>query len=462
LRKYIATRASVPDRFAPFAFFRKLKIARKMLVGYLTMALVTVAVVVYALVSLQRINNLNETIVKVDIVIQGAADKMVDSLLAQDAYEKRFLLLGTEDMVNLFWKRGKEYAAWLESLHGLPGQSGLDIGTIDNLSRDYTRLFQKEIELFREKKVALARGISNRELKATLEDLTRRLRSAAAYAKRSQDGKMQQIAGLGRTAFATTASLCALGVLVGAIAAFLVTRHISSSVSRLTDATSHFAQGDFTWDPQITSEDEIGRLSLAFRSMGQRLKKLEEMSLDASPLTRLPGGIAIERALQKRIDSRLPLAFCLMDLSNFKAFNDHYGYANGSEVIKKTAGIIEASVASRGTRNDFIGHVGGDDFVVITTPGAMHEVAGAIISEFDRQVPEFYSREDQERRYILGTTRQGATVRFPLMTISIAIVTNERRKLSNPAEVSEIAAEVKNKAKKQPRSSYLIDKRGTK
>lgn len=112
-----------------------------MLVGYSIMALLTVAVVTYALFSLQRINNLNETIVRVDIVIREAADKMIDSLLAQDAYEKRFLVLGTEDMVNLFWKRGKEFAAWREALRGLPGQDLPPLRVIDDLNRSYTSLF---------------------------------------------------------------------------------------------------------------------------------------------------------------------------------------------------------------------------------------------------------------------------------------------------------------------------------
>ncbi len=84
-----------------------------------------------------------------------------------------------------------------------------------------------------------------------------------------------------------------------------------------------------------------GAFPMAFLAMGKRLRKLEEMYLDASPLTRLPGGIAIENVLKKRIDSSQPIAFCVLDLDNFKAFNDRYGYANGSEVIKETAKIIE-------------------------------------------------------------------------------------------------------------------------
>jgi diguanylate cyclase (GGDEF)-like protein len=193
--------------------------------------------------------------------------------------------------------------------------------------------------------------------------------------------------------------------------------------------------------------------------MGKRLRKLEEMYLDASPLTRLPGGIAIENVLKKRIDSGQPLAFCVLDLDNFKAFNDRYGYANGSEVIKETARIVENAVKLKGSSEDFIGHVGGDDFVVITTPDYMRDVSTEIIDQFDRRIPEFYDLVDRERGHILGKTRQGVEMQFPIMTISIAIVTNERRKLTNALEASEIAAELKDYAKTIPKSVFVVDKR---
>ena len=163
--------------------------------------------------------------------------------------------------------------------------------------------------------------------------------------------------------------------------------------------------------------------------------------------------------LKKRIDSNHPLAFCVLDLDNFKAFNDRYGYANGSEVIKETAKIIEGVVKAKGTPDDFIGHVGGDDFVVITMPNDMLDISREIITQFDQRIPKFYDPVDQKQGYILGKTRQGIEMQFPIMTISIAIVTNEHRKLTNPLEASEIAAELKDYAKTIPKSVYVVDKR---
>ena len=195
--------------------------------------------------------------------------------------------------------------------------------------------------------------------------------------------------------------------------------------------------------------------------MGQRLGKLEEMYLDASPLTRLPGGLAIENVLERRLESRHSFAFCVLDLDNFKAFNDHYGYAHGNDVIKETARIIEDAVKAKGSPEDFVGHIGGDDFVVITTPATMREISTEIIKQFDGRIPDFYDKEEREKGFIFGKTRYGEAMRFPLMTISIAIVTNQQHKFSNALEASELAAELKDYAKTIARSVYVVDKRRT-
>ena len=272
---------------------------------------------------------------------------------------------------------------------------------------------------------------------------------------------MKSMSQISSSAFATTAILCVLSIALGVLAGMVVTHHISSSIHKLTEATTQISEGNFKYDPRITTKDEIGNLSAAFLAMGKRLLKLEEMYLDASPLTRLPGGIAIENALKRRLESGEPIAFCVIDLDNFKSFNDHYGYAYGNEVIKETAKIIEGAAKTKGTPDDFVGHVGGDDFVVITTPEHMREIGSEIIKRFDDRVPHFYDEEDRKNGFILGRNRQGEEMEFPLMTISIAIVTNEHRTLTNPLEASEIAAELKDYAKTIAQSVYVLDKRRT-
>ncbi len=446
------------EKLVPTKLFARLNIASKMLLGYMTLVLLTVIVVAYALISLQRINSLNSSIVKVDIVVQEASDKMLDALLAQDTFEKRYLILKSDDMRSLFLKRRDEFRTWLASL---PADSGLPVETIDKLHTKYNDLFYREIQFVHTRKIDQAYAISNGELKSVLEDLIDTIRKMSLVSKEAQDRKMKLISSIGGNAFVTTAILCIFSILLGAVAGLIVTHHISSAIHKLKIGTEHISEGNFDFDPKIEIDDEIGNLSQAFIAMGKRLRQLEEMYLDASPLTRLPGGIAIENVLKKRLESGHPIAFCVFDLDNFKAYNDRYGYANGSEVIKETARIIETGVKQKGSPDDFIGHVGGDDFVVVTTPQYMREISAEIISQFDKSIPNFYDPEDRRRGHILGKTRQGVEMEFPIMTISIAIVTNERRKLTNPLEASEIAAELKDYAKTIPKSVFVIDKRRT-
>jgi GGDEF domain-containing protein/CHASE3 domain sensor protein len=443
----------------PSRLFSRLSIASKMLLGYMTLVALTGIVVAYALFSLQRINSLNRSIVKVDIMVKETSDKMLDSLLSQDVYEKRFLILKSREMSSLFKKRGQEFDTWLHILKNLPEESNLPLKEIDQLHARYTDLFTLEARLIRDNDMEKANTVSNSESKKTLDALIGTLRTVSDDAKAARDNKMNQISAIGDEAFLTTALLCLFSIIAGAIAGLVVTHHISSSIHKLKIATAYIAEGDFAYDPQIRTGDEIGGLSEAFLAMGKRLKKLEEMYLDASPLTRLPGGIAIENVLKKRLESKQSLAFCVLDIDNFKAFNDRYGYANGSEVIKETAKIIENAVKKKGGADDFIGHVGGDDFVVITTPGNMRDISSQITVDFDKQIPLFYEPADRERGSIKGKTRQGVEMEFPLMTISIAIVTNDRRELTNPLEASEIAAELKDYAKTIPGSVFVVDKR---
>ena len=329
------------DKLVPTWLFARLNIANKMLLGYMTLVILTVIVVAYALISLQRINTLNRGIVKVDIMVEEASDKMLDALLGQDMYEKRFLILKSKDMIDLFAAREKEFNTSFSMLKGLPNASSLPLDKLEKLYRKYTDLFAKEIQLIRSKKVEQAYAVSNHELRRVIDKLIETLKVTSATAREDQDSKMKLISAIGGSAFQTTAVLCLISIIAGALAVLVVTHHISSSLNKLKEATERIAEGNFDYDPKITTIDEIGNLSEAFLAMGKRLKKLEEMYLDASPLTRLPGGIAIETVLKKRIDSKQPIAFCVLDLDNFKAFNDRYGYANGSEVIKETAKIID-------------------------------------------------------------------------------------------------------------------------
>jgi GGDEF domain-containing protein len=193
--------------------------------------------------------------------------------------------------------------------------------------------------------------------------------------------------------------------------------------------------------------------------MSRRLKELEEIRLDANPLTRLPGNVAIERALLVRLQDSKPFAFSLIDIDNFKPFGDYYGYARGSGVLKRVAEILVFSVRAAGDPSDFVGHIGGDDFVIISVPERIDALCQKIISEFDAQVPLFYDEEDRRRGFILARDRRDVEQQYPIMTISIAVVTNQMRAITSPVQVAQVAAQLKQYAKTFPRSVYIIDQR---
>jgi diguanylate cyclase (GGDEF)-like protein len=189
--------------------------------------------------------------------------------------------------------------------------------------------------------------------------------------------------------------------------------------------------------------------------------KIRRVEVDSSlsPLTRLPGNLAIEAELRRRIDSGEPFAVIYLDLDNFKAFNDVYGFTHGDEAIVLLARVTVDVVRRRGTPNDFVGHIGGDDFIAVTLSERSEEIAKEIIAEFDRDIRNLYSAKDLRAGYIETRDRRGALNRFPIMTISMAIVSNDRSQLNNYAQVGEAAAELKRYAKSIAGSVYVKDKR---
>ncbi len=179
----------------------------------------------------------------------------------------------------------------------------------------------------------------------------------------------------------------------------------------------------------------------------------------ANPLTGLRGNIEIQAEINSRIARGELFAVLYIDMDNFKAYNDVYGFASGDRAIKLMADILQDNTALFPGVHDFIGHIGGDDFVVITVPEYAEKIAQGIIADFDKKILHLYTKEDIERGTITTTDRRGNSMRFPIMSISIAIVTNEIRKLFSPVQVSEIAAEVKKKAKNIKGSLWVKDMR---
>ncbi|MFH0898849.1 MAG: diguanylate cyclase [bacterium] len=164
-----------------------------------------------------------------------------------------------------------------------------------------------------------------------------------------------------------------------------------------------------------------------------------------NPLTLLPGNAIINNTILKRLSH--PFALMYVDLDNFKTYNDTYGFSMGDQLIKYTATLLSSCIKKYGNNNDFVGHIGGDDFIIITTPEKTQQIAQEICAQFDRNLPEFYK------------IFQGSPNQHPPITLSIAIITNNKKKLTSVSDVAQQAAYVKHHAKKlsHHKSNYIID-----
>ena len=189
---------------------------------------------------------------------------------------------------------------------------------------------------------------------------------------------------------------------------------------------------------------------------------IRRMTTDASlqPLTRLPGNIAIETELRRRLENREAWSVLYIDLDNFKAFNDVYGFVHGDEAIQLLATTLVDAIKTKGTLDDFVGHIGGDDFVIVAGPQHGMAIANEIVETFDRNVRALYHGEDLQRGYIETKDRRGRVQRYPVMTLSIAVVSNSSRTIGSYGQIGEIAAELKAFAKSQNGSTIVTDKRG--
>jgi diguanylate cyclase (GGDEF)-like protein len=178
-----------------------------------------------------------------------------------------------------------------------------------------------------------------------------------------------------------------------------------------------------------------------------------------SPLTGLPGNFRIEDEIQRNIEEDLPFALLYCDLDDFKAYNDHNGFVEGNRVLQATALILQEAVEEYASANGFVGHVGGDDFLVILPPDVADVAAARICERFDQEIAGFYDRKDLERGYVEVEDRQGNLQRFGLIAVSIGVATTDRRKFSHHGEAVHVATEMKQYAKRQRGSSFAVDRR---
>ena len=191
----------------------------------------------------------------------------------------------------------------------------------------------------------------------------------------------------------------------------------------------------------------------------KNLGRLLSINRRISPLTGLPGNVQIHAELKKRISNRENFSVLYLDLDNFKAYNDVYGFLKGDEIIKYTADTIVRCVHNYIHEGAFVGHIGGDDFIAIVPILNCDEICKNIIASFDAHVTKFFTEEDVEKGYIEVANRKGIIEQFPLTSISIGVVEADVGRFANMLEIGEVGAQVKHNAKSVMGSSYFIDRR---
>jgi diguanylate cyclase (GGDEF)-like protein len=203
---------------------------------------------------------------------------------------------------------------------------------------------------------------------------------------------------------------------------------------------------------------DIGSESEALIRLDALLKH-SDRDLYVHPSTRLPGAVEIEAEISRRLSRSQLFAMCYADLDHFKEFNDRYSYYEGDRVIRILAHILHDVVKGLCREEGFVGHIGGDDFIFIVPVSAVAETCSEIVEIFDTLAPLQYSEQDRRAGYFFGKDRRGQLHRVPLMTVSIGVVTNERRHFTHAAQVSALATEMKSYAKTLPGSVYSVDRR---
>lgn len=208
--------------------------------------------------------------------------------------------------------------------------------------------------------------------------------------------------------------------------------------------------------------DEVLDLALDPREAAARLAAVlrrSDRDTDVHPSTRLPGTRAIEAEIGRRLAANEQFAACYADLDHFKEFNDRYGFYHGDQVIRLLARLLHDVVKGLCAADGFVGHIGGDDFLYIVPEQAMTRVCDEVICVFDELAPLQYSEADRRAGYFMGKDRRNQLHRVPLMTLSVGVVTNQRRRFAQAVEVSELATEMKSYAKTLSGSVWTVDRR---
>ncbi len=218
----------------------------------------------------------------------------------------------------------------------------------------------------------------------------------------------------------------------------------------LSTGTGNIIVDDFIVRP-VEEVEMRTRLELALQR--------SSCTLDANPLTRLPGNTSIMQAIERHIQDKSSFAAAYLDIDNFKAFNDKYGFLRGDEALLMTARLLVATIMDFDAPYKFLGHIGGDDFFFIMPENSIEEICKRLVATYDEIVPNFYDDEDREQLGITSKDRMGNFHKFPFMSISIAVTTNTDARFAHYGEVSQALGQLKSLCKAKAGSCYVFDRR---
>jgi diguanylate cyclase (GGDEF)-like protein len=423
----------------------RLTLVQKLIASFTLIGIFLIIAVVYAIMGLGTMHRMVSDIARNDLPAATAALTMRDTMQAQQRAVGRLQIFKQSEYKELYNRQSELFQQTLNMLKQQAG--GADLRELDQAFGAYSDLVGRMLR---------GNNVSDAALKLAAERVEQAIEVTRMEQRKILEDKLAA-AGEREARTSTWALALALsGVTLALLVAALLVYTFSTSINKLQKATHRIAAGDFDHDPHIPPGDEIGALSQDFMRMAVRLKELEQLSLDASPLTRLPGNIAIERSINRRLRDKTSFAMCYLDLDNFKSYNDRYGYIRASEVLKETGEVIYEAVKRLNDPDAFVGHIGGDDFVVIIDARLAKEACQEIITCFDAMIPAYYSAEDRAAGAIAGIDRYGVPRVFPLISMSIAALTCQPGSYASAAEIATAAAAVKDRVKESSGSNYII------
>ena len=432
-------------------------VTKKVVVGYLVIVLFSLSAVGFALLRLHQQTRDTEHLVNVEFRTFELVRDLQQNLLALENIEKQLLILRDPALSELRLNRNIELTRYSLALNHPPlSEHAADlIKLIENYRKSDSQLSE-----------SLFLGDWQQALKIS-NDITVPLRSQllnylADFRQQQQQCINTGLAQLSQhtgEAFQMTVLLSFIGILLSAPVSMMVIFSIHRSVKELKKATQRISAGRFDHHPEIYGNDEFSQLASDFAQMGQKLSELEQLHLDANPLTLLPGNLAIDREVETRISKRQPFCHLYIDLDNFKVYSDRYGYKAGSDVLAKVGELLKQIVGEYGSSQDLVGHIGGDDYVIICSHNSGELLAQKIIDGFTKLVPDFYNAEDRKVGSFVGEDRYGVKRTFPLMTISIAVISSDHYEYPSRLAISQDCARVKEYLKIQEGSNYMLERR---